>query len=111
MRAYARDALRLEFNGKTQVAPLAQGVDYLGFHFYVGRNGRVVRTLRQSAKRRVAQRVALLRQAYSEAGVPFGDWALPAEAQTARSLVAHLAHGDTRGLSARLGLGATGMRV
>lgn len=33
MERYVQEERRLEFNQKTQIIPLSQGIDYLGFHF------------------------------------------------------------------------------
>lgn len=93
MRAFAADELGLEFNDKTQVAPLSQGIDYLGFHLYVSRDGRAVRRLRQAAKRRLKARLRFLDRGVATGAVP------PEEALSVlESLLAHLAHGDCRGL-------------
>ena len=35
-----------EFNEKTQIVPISQGIDYLGFHFYLTETGKVIRRLR-----------------------------------------------------------------
>lgn len=61
LRVFARDELHLEFNQKTQLAPLAQGVDYLGWHFYLTETGKVVQRLRPSNKRRLKRRMRKLR--------------------------------------------------
>ncbi|MBQ6491477.1 MAG: RNA-directed DNA polymerase [Atopobiaceae bacterium] len=59
-RAFARDELKLEFNQKTQLAPLAQGVDYLGWHFYLAETGKVIQRLRPSSKRRLKRHLRKL---------------------------------------------------
>ena len=38
----------LEFNSKTQIFPISQGVDFLGFHFYLTDTGKVIKRLRTS---------------------------------------------------------------
>lgn len=43
--------LELSLNGKTQIFPLKNGVNYLGFHTYVTDNGKVIRRLKNSNKR------------------------------------------------------------
>lgn len=52
IRATAK-ALGLELNGKTQIAPLSQGIDFLGWHAYLMSTGKVVWRLRQKSKRRM----------------------------------------------------------
>lgn len=43
--------LDLTFNGKTQIMPFKNGVNYLGFHTYVTENGKVIRKLKNQNKR------------------------------------------------------------
>lgn len=82
-------ALGLIFNGKTQIAPLKNGVDFLGWHFCLTENGRVARRLRSFAKRRMIRKMKCIRGASNAPGV-------------LQSHEAHLAHGDARGLSMKL---------
>jgi len=93
LRAFAREELALEFNQKTQLAPLAQGIDYLGWHFYLTETGKVVRRLRPSNKRRLKRRIRKLRAQVAEGEVT---------QEQARRIVAgidgHLRQGDTGAL-------------
>ena len=57
IRGYAEEELKLEFNQKTQIFPICQGVDYLGWHFYLTDTGKVIRRLRTSNKHRFKQRL------------------------------------------------------
>lgn len=43
--------LDLELNGKTQIFPLKNGVNYLGFHTYITATGKVIRKLKNQNKR------------------------------------------------------------
>ena len=43
--------LGLELNGKTQIFPIKNGVDFLGFHTYLTASGEVKRTLKNEKKR------------------------------------------------------------
>jgi retron-type reverse transcriptase len=90
LRAFARDELKLEFNDKTQIAPLSQGIDYLGFRFYLGRNGKVVRRLRGTAKTRLKRNLKRLKIAYANGGMDWDD--VKTRLQCYR---AHLSHGHT----------------
>lgn len=54
IRAYL-ETLNLTLNGKTQIFPLKNGVNYLGFHTYVTNAGKVIRRL-SNQKKRNAQR-------------------------------------------------------
>lgn len=87
----AAAGIGLAFNDKTQIAPLAQGIDFLGWHLFLTETGAVVRRLRQSAKRRMCHRLAELD-------------ALPDDVREAvlTSYRAHLSHGDANALEALL---------
>lgn len=45
------DTLDLTLNGKTQIFPFKNGVNYLGFHTYITNNGKVIRKLKNENKR------------------------------------------------------------
>ena len=45
------ESLELTLNGKTQIFPFKNGVNYLGFHTYVTENGKVIRRLKNENKR------------------------------------------------------------
>ena len=97
LRAFAREELKLDFNQKTQLAPLAQGIDYLGWHFYLTETGKVVRKLRPSNKRRLKRRMRKLRAQIAEGEVT--------QEQAQRIIVGidgHLRQGDTGALRRRV---------
>ena len=57
------NTLELELNGKTQIFPFKNGVDYLGFHTYVTEDGKAIRKVRNENKhnaRRKYMRMARL---------------------------------------------------
>ena len=90
LRAYATSVLKLEFNQKTQIFPVSQGVDYLGWHFYLTDTGKVIRRLRTGNKRRFKRRLRRFRREYTEGRTD--------AAAIRRSLVSyngHLRHGHT----------------
>ena len=43
--------LNLSLNGKTQIFPIKNGVNYLGFHTYITADGKVIRKLKNQNKR------------------------------------------------------------
>ena len=51
MKKFINDKLKLEFNEKTQIFPLRNGVEYLGFHFYLTDSGKVIRSVKQQTKK------------------------------------------------------------
>ena len=48
---------KLEFNQKSQIMPLAQGVNYLSFRFYLKESGKVIKRLRSSNKKRMKRKL------------------------------------------------------
>ena len=90
IRTFAEQKLQLEFNEKTQVFPLSQGVDYLGWHFYLTDTGKVIRKLRNSNKRRFKRRMKSFAEKYARGEITAEE--------IQRSLVSyngHLKHGHT----------------
>lgn len=53
--------LHLEFNTKTQIFPINQGVEYLGWRFYLTESGAVVRKLKKHSKIRWQHRLRKLK--------------------------------------------------
>jgi retron-type reverse transcriptase len=89
--------LELELNNKTQIFPVKNGVDYLGWHFYLTDTGKVVRKLRNSNKKALKRRMKKLALRYYE-------WEIDFDA-VKRSMVAtygHLMHGNTYRLRNKL---------
>ena len=82
--------LNLEFNEKTQIVPISEGVDFLGFRFYLTDTGKVIRRLRTSNKRRWKRRLKKFKVEYRNGEKSFEE--------IKRSMVSyngHLAHGHT----------------
>lgn len=90
MKEYVGKERLLEFNKKTQIVPISQGVDYLGFRFFLTDTGKVVRRLRTSNKKRMKRKLKYFKSAYAKGYI---------EADSIhRSLVSysgHLSHGHT----------------
>ncbi len=90
MDTYVTNTLQLKFNEKTQIHSVSQGVDYLGFHFYLTDTGKVIRRLRQSGKKRVRKRLRALKHLYQK-----GEIDLDAITRSVVSTKGHLYHGHT----------------
>lgn len=90
MRAFVEDKRKLNFNQKTQIAPLSQGADYLGFHFYLTDTGKVIRRLRTSNKKRMKRKLKRFRKAYNEDKISYD-----AIKRSLVSYTGHLSHGHT----------------
>ena len=90
IKDYCKAALNVELNEKTQIFPIKNGVNYLGWHFYLSESGKVIRKLKNQSKKRIKGKLKLLRHEYSTGNYDFDD--------VKRSLVSihgHLLHGHT----------------
>ncbi len=90
MKEYVENELCLSFNEKTQIHHINQGVDYLGFHFYLTDTGKVIKTLRQSRKKRIKKRLSSFKKLYKK-----GDIDIDTVARSVVSMKGHLSHGHT----------------
>lgn len=81
---------RLEFNAKTQIFPISQGADFLGFRFYLTDTGKVIRRVRTSNKKRFKRRLKLLKKQVNEYKLSSKDAMI-----SITSYLAHLKHGNT----------------
>lgn len=84
------NALKLEFNDKTQIFPIKNGVDFLGFHFYLSESGKVIKKLRRSSKMRFKNRLKELQRDYSTGKIDCADIN-----RSLASYKGHLQHGHT----------------
>lgn len=97
IRQYAREKLKLEFNEKTQIFPISQGVGYLGWHFYLTDTGKVIRKLRTSNKRRFKRRMRAFQERYHQ-----GELAWEDIKRSITSYQGHLKHGHTWKLRSKI---------
>ena len=97
MREYVKEELLLEFNEKTQIFPLRNGVDYLGWHIYLTDTGKVIRKVKQQTKYRYKRKLRFFEYAYAHDLVELKDIS-----QTLSSYHAHLSYGHTYKLQKRI---------
>ncbi|MCI8489639.1 MAG: RNA-directed DNA polymerase [Lachnospiraceae bacterium] len=90
MKYYVEEELLLKFNEKTQLTTIKNGVDYLGFHFYLTDTGKVIRRLRTSSKRRWKRRLKKMERQYREDEITFEEIS-----RSIASYKGHLKHGHT----------------
>ena len=81
---------RLEFNEKTQIFPLSQGVDFLGWHLYLTDTGKVIKRLRTSNKKRFKKRMKCYQKRYAANNISFDEIT-----RSVRSYNGHLQYGHT----------------
>lgn len=85
----------LELNQKTNIFPLRNGLDFLGFHTYIDDAGRVIRKVRKSSRDRMKRKLRKYAALYQRGEI---DREKIAESYT--SWRAHALHGDCRQLVA-----------
>jgi RNA-directed DNA polymerase len=90
MEQYINEDLKLSFNEKTQIFPISQGADYLGFRFYLTDTGKVIKRLRTSNKKRWKRRLKLYQKQYKTGEKSFEDIT-----RSMKSYEGHLRYGDT----------------
>lgn len=73
--------LDLTLNGKTQIFPFKNGVNYLGFHTYVTDKGKVIRKLKNQNKRNAQKKFARMAKMVADGRLPiekfnasYGAW-------------------------------------
>lgn len=86
----------LELNGKTQIFPLRNGLDFLGFHSYLNDDGQVIRKVRKASRERMKRKL-------HKFGVMYEHEAITREeiAESYQSWRSHALHGDCRQLVAK----------
>ncbi len=89
IRAYM-SSLGLELNEKTQIFPLRNGIDFLGFHTYLTESGKVIRKLRHSSIKRMRAKLR-----HWEKDYPAGLVTREEILQSWQAWDAHAAHGNT----------------
>lgn len=87
------DGLKLEMNGKTDIFPLKNGVDFLGFHTYITESGQIVRRLRHSSAKRMKAKLRKWAEQY-----PKGEVTKEYIISCWKAWDSHAAHGDTYSL-------------
>lgn len=86
----------LSLNHKTQIFPLRNGIDFLGFHTYLTDSGKVIRKVRKSSRDRMKRK--LRKHAVM---VENGAMTKEKAAESYQSWRAHAAHGNCRSLIAK----------
>ncbi len=82
--------LKLEFNEKTQIFPIAHGVEYLGWRFYLTEDGAVIRRLKKHSKIRWQHRMRKLKKEYAA-----GKMELSKVQESVVSYQNHMSYGNT----------------
>ncbi len=64
------DSLGLKLNNKTQIFPLANGIDFLGFHSYLTETGKVIRKVRAKSKNNARRKLKKMRKLVDNGSLP-----------------------------------------
>ncbi|MDR2728732.1 MAG: RNA-directed DNA polymerase [Chitinispirillales bacterium] len=97
IREVCENELNIQMNDKTQIFPIKNGVDYLGWHFYLTDTGKVIRKLRTSNKKSLKRRMKKIAQKYSDSIIEMDD-----VSRSIASTYGHLKHGHTYRLRNKL---------
>lgn len=93
LKVFLWDNLRLELNEKTQIFPIKNGVDYLGFHSYLTETGKVIRKIRRKSKTKMNKKIKNFNKLYSENKISYEEIR-----QSTVSWIGHAKHGNTYNL-------------
>lgn len=90
MKCYLEKELGLTLNEKTKIFPMKNGVNYLGWHFYITENGKIVRKVKQSTKYKYKRKLKYLQNAYVSGDISYAEIK-----QIISSYNSHLSFGHT----------------
>lgn len=90
MQALIEDKLKLKLNSKTRVYLLKNGVEFLGWKFYLTDTGKVIRKMKKQSRVRFRRRLKKLKKDYETGAIQLED----VKASLA-SYKGHLMHGHT----------------
>lgn len=93
MKEFLWNELKLTTNDKTQVFPIKNGVDFLGFHTYITDTGKVIRKVRRDSKEKMKRKLRKYKKLYQE-----GKISKEAIDRSYESWKIHVSHGSCRGL-------------
>lgn len=82
--------LKIDLNEKTEIFPLKNGVNYLGWHIYLTESGKVIRKVKQQTKYKYKRKLKYFQQIYAEGSADISEIK-----QVLSSYHAHLAYGHT----------------
>lgn len=91
------EELKIDFNEKTEIFPIKNGVDYLGWHIYLTESGKVIRKVKQQKKYKYKRKLKYFQTAYQD-----GNIELEEINQVLSSYRAHLAYGHTYKLQKKI---------
>lgn len=88
------ETLDLKLNGKTQIFPIKNGVNYLGFHTYITDTGKVIRKLKNQNKRNKQKKYLRMARLVADGKLPLEKFYTSYNAWRN-----HISHGNCHNLS------------
>ena len=64
MKEFLWVELKLKTNHKMQIFPIKNGVDFLGFHTYIAKSGKVIRKVRRDSKEKMRRKLKAFKIKY-----------------------------------------------
>lgn len=89
MKGFLKDKLKLDTNKKTQILPIKNGIDFLGFHIYMTETGKIIRKIRAKSKQTMKRKLKTFKKKYQE-----GTMTREAIEGSYNSWRAHARHGN-----------------
>lgn len=97
IQKYVEDKLKLQLNQKTHIFPLHNGVDFLGFHMYLTKTGKVVRKIRRNSKTKMRRKIKKFNTMLDE-----GKISKSAIDRSFQSWLNHASHGNCFHLTTKM---------
>lgn len=89
MKNFLETELLLKTNNKTQIFPLKNGVDFLGFHIYMTDSGKVIKKIRTDSKKAMKRKLKAFKNKYEA-----GEMTKEAIEASYKSWKGHAEHGN-----------------
>ncbi len=84
------ESLGLKLNPKTQIMPISQGLDFLGFHTYLTSTGKVIKKIRRRSKSNVRRKLKKMKGLVED-----GKITIETPEQSYQSWRGHASHGNS----------------
>ena len=84
------ESLGLKLNPKTQIMPISQGLDFLGFHTYITSTGKVIKKIRRRSKNNVRRKLKKMKSLIDK-----GKLTVETPEQSYQSWRGHAIHGNS----------------
>ena len=72
IKIWLQEREKLQLNPKTQIFSLANGVDFLGFHFYLTENNKIMMKLRKLSKKNMGRKIKMMNKASKKGKISQG---------------------------------------